>query len=593
MYGGFLGAETTRHPQGDNNQTVLSGEIDLNSSLWSLHVVSSTSGSSILKGFTIKSGFADDSSLLWHGNYGGGLYMNNSGFSVIEDCRFIANKSVSLGGGVYLETGNCRFQDCEFLENSAYNGGGIYNAPSAKSLFYNCRFGSNLSSNRGGASFSYSASSSYLNCQFMDNVSEGRGGAIYGIGGSSLFFDGCIFSSNKAIKHGGGLFCEYTDLILANSIFLNNDAGDGDGGGAYIENTHWSTNKLITNSCFIENKAKDGTDVFSRGRLDITNSIFGEYGYRESSTGGTSSHNILINSTNLFVNIDDPVGPDGVWVTEDDGLRVIPGSPAIDAGDNAALPSDSSDLDGDGNITEPIPYDALRRNRIIGSSVDIGPYEFDPDNPPPVVQKLLSLSTSVGGSITGGGYYDKGVSVTIEPSPSSGYLFGEWSGDASGSTNPLTIAMNADKTITANFIQDLSDDDEDGLSNFDEIITYGTIANDPDSDDDGLLDGLEVEYDTNPLSSDIKVLNLIRDNPSVLSSTTSSGYHDLLRGRDINATPYSPDWFYIPDQGWMWSQKGVYPWFYDANSSNWMYFQSGYENPRFYHYGTKQWMTLE
>ena len=29
----------------------------------------------------------------------------------------------------------------------------------------------------------------------------------------------------------------------------------------------------------------------------------------------------------LFVNIDDPVGPDGKWFTADDGLRVILGSP--------------------------------------------------------------------------------------------------------------------------------------------------------------------------------------------------------------------------------------------------------------------------
>lgn len=31
MYGGFLGTESSRNPQGDNNQTILSGEIDSNS----------------------------------------------------------------------------------------------------------------------------------------------------------------------------------------------------------------------------------------------------------------------------------------------------------------------------------------------------------------------------------------------------------------------------------------------------------------------------------------------------------------------------------------------------------------------------------
>ena len=30
-----------------------------------------------------------------------------------------------------------------------------------------------------------------------------------------------------------------------------------------------------------------------------------------------------------------------------------------------------------------------------------------------------------------------------------------------------------------------------------------------------------------------------------------------------------------------------------ANSSNWMYFQSGHDNPSIYHYGTKEWTPLE
>ena len=70
--------------------------------------------------------------------------------------------------------------------------------------------------------------------------------------------------------------------------------------------------------------------------------------------------------------------PDGKWFTADDGLRVILGSPAIDAGYNDALPADSSDLDGDGNLTEAIPFDVKGFNRRQGSSVDIGAYESDP-----------------------------------------------------------------------------------------------------------------------------------------------------------------------------------------------------------------------
>ena len=48
--------------------------------------------------------------------------------------------------------------------------------------------------------------------------------------------------------------------------------------------------------------------------------------------------------------------------------------------------------------------------------------------------------------------YALGTSVILTPTPNEGYIFSSWSGDASGSDNPLTITMDADKTITANFV---------------------------------------------------------------------------------------------------------------------------------------------
>jgi hypothetical protein len=53
----------------------------------------------------------------------------------------------------------------------------------------------------------------------------------------------------------------------------------------------------------------------------------------------------------------DPFGPDGVAGTDDDDLRLGPGSPAVDAGSNYLLPADDGDLDGDGNRLEPLPLD--------------------------------------------------------------------------------------------------------------------------------------------------------------------------------------------------------------------------------------------
>src|SRR5437867_11308270 len=44
-----------------------------------------------------------------------------------------------------------------------------------------------------------------------------------------------------------------------------------------------------------------------------------------------------------------------------------------------------------------------------------------------------------------------GDSVTITATPNAGYVFAGWSGQAVGMTNPLTVLMDTNKTITATF----------------------------------------------------------------------------------------------------------------------------------------------
>ena len=114
----------------------------------------------------------------------------------------------------------------------------------------------------------------------------------------------------------------------------------------------------------------------------------------------------------------------------------------------------------------------------------------------------LTLSAVVNGSVSGAGSYLSHTNATISATPSSGYLFGSWSGNASGTSNPTIVLMNANKTVGATFVEDTSDPDADGLTNYQEIIIRLTKPNVADSDGDGVNDGQEVTDTTNPLIAD-------------------------------------------------------------------------------------------
>lgn len=62
--------------------------------------------------------------------------------------------------------------------------------------------------------------------------------------------------------------------------------------------------------------------------------------------------------------------------------------------------------------------------------------------------------TAANGSVTKNpdqATYDHGTNVLLTAMPNGGYNFSGWTGDASGTANPLNVLMNANKSITANF----------------------------------------------------------------------------------------------------------------------------------------------
>jgi hypothetical protein len=95
---------------------------------------------------------------------------------------------------------------------------------------------------------------------------------------------------------------------------------------------------------------------------------------------------------------------------------------------------------------------------------------------------ILRINASSGGTTVpspGIHTYDPGTGVTIRAIPSDEKYFGGWDGDASGSTNPITITMDSHKSIEANFWAEWGNGDggdlDLGPSCFIATAAYGSL----------------------------------------------------------------------------------------------------------------------
>ncbi|MGH7742271.1 MAG: InlB B-repeat-containing protein, partial [Candidatus Eiseniibacteriota bacterium] len=91
----------------------------------------------------------------------------------------------------------------------------------------------------------------------------------------------------------------------------------------------------------------------------------------------------------------------------------------------------------------------------------VGSYSFSAVDAPhtiaasfALVNQLLTLNTVGTGTIAAspsGPEYPYGTVVTLTAHPGTGFAFTGWSGDASGSVNPISVTMNGDRAATATF----------------------------------------------------------------------------------------------------------------------------------------------
>ncbi len=73
----------------------------------------------------------------------------------------------------------------------------------------------------------------------------------------------------------------------------------------------------------------------------------------------------------------------------------------------------------------------------------------------PNQEYTLTVNIEGSGSVDknpAGTTYPSGTSVTVTAIPADGYEFAKWSGAASGNSNPVTLLMNEDKSVTATFV---------------------------------------------------------------------------------------------------------------------------------------------
>ena len=314
VYGGFLGNETAlaqRPPALSGASTcILSGDIGTvgNSSDNTFHIIifNNVANTTRLDGFTITGGA--------NSGFAGGIYNNGSSAP--------SNSQPTIS--------NCIFRD-----NSASYGGAAYN---------------------GG--YGGYAKLTFLNCVFSNNTATNFGGAIYSDGQNSgvglLELYDCILWNNNA-NYGGAILAHCDAVAVPNTILhnctaLNNTAT---GGGSLIYT--WSGKTSIYNSILWNNV--NTTALLANSSATVT----ATYSDIKNGYGGTGN----INVNPQFININNPIGADGLWATADDGFRLYDCSPTANTGNNADVPA---------TLTTDIAGDA----RIQNTTVNMGAYETTP-----------------------------------------------------------------------------------------------------------------------------------------------------------------------------------------------------------------------
>ncbi|MCC7291925.1 MAG: hypothetical protein IT449_07685 [Phycisphaerales bacterium] len=395
LAGGYAGFGEVHPDARDFNrfETTLSGDIGVlgNAGDNAYHVITAepAAASYVLDGVTIRHGNANGP---FPHDAGGGLY-TRSPSSLARSCTFEANAAAS-GGAIAVAAGRLVLQTCRLVENTALFGGGVdlqHDALTARE----CTFERNVAEHYGGAIFGQPAiECDLVSCAFSANRAiVAEGGAVSILTHLPVRMTGCSFFGNASGSRGGALSIgTIGELPVANCLFSGNRS---EYGGAVTLFFQSAATPSFTGCTFAGNTASQEAGgvllLGGGGTAGFANSIF--WGNRHD--GATEADAIHmaggVEASVTFsciededagdeaipfggktnANIDDPPtfadadGGDGVAGTVDDDLRLLNGSPCIDAANTQATPLDWHDLDDDGDVRERVPFDLDGKPRFV------------------------------------------------------------------------------------------------------------------------------------------------------------------------------------------------------------------------------------
>ncbi len=284
--------------------------------------------------------------------YGGAFYNYYYSSPTIRNCHIVGNQA-QQGGAIYnYNYSSPSFLNCVIKGNSATSGGAIYNQNYSNPIITQTQILANHATQKGGAVYSLFAYPIFTNSVIAGNQAE-QGGGFY-CQSSPIILTGCVIYGNQA-QLGGGAFNHTSSMTLNSCTVVKNEAIANGGGIRNIS----GANPKIRNSIIWGNIAPSSSNISNIGGCNTLNynSIIENY--------GTTCHNCPNVDGNVnpqFTQINDGDGADNIWMTYDDGLRLKPCSPGINAGANQYLPA-------------TLNKDIIGRNRVRHLVTDLGAYE--------------------------------------------------------------------------------------------------------------------------------------------------------------------------------------------------------------------------